>query len=316
MRTVYCSGMADPPVLTDEDLRSVSEEAERTPTRAWSSILLILLGMIGWIGSFWLGSGGWIFLLPAIPLLALSLTILSITVHECAHGTLLGARTADSIVGSIAGLFCWTPFFSYRRGHDAHHAWIGTDRDPTPSPRGPVAPNRGLDLLRQVGVFPVFYWSGVYWPYLIYDLRHGRPVFLLANLAAIGGLHGVLAFWMGWERYAVFAILGFLGWGILYENLFTLAQHVGLAPVPAGRSRYSPREQANFSRSVPLSAAGIFFHFNLHKEHHLFPGMNFQRLPRIRELLRARRPDLYAFTDEESGWRRRGRPVHEILSPR
>lgn len=298
------------PVLTPEEVRSVADEARREPVRAWKTAGLCGLALAAFAGSLVLAAQGWAWLVPAAPLLALSLTVLSVVVHDCAHGTLTGSRRADTVLGTIAGLLTWTPFLSYRRGHEAHHAWAGTDRDPTPNRT--VAPNRALDLLLRAHV-PVFYWTGVYGPYLVFDLRHRRIVSWAIQALAIVAVHAGFGAWLGWI-YPALAAAGYVGWGVLYENLFTLVQHAGLAPVDK-RERYAPREQVHFSRTVPLPLAGFFLHFNLHKEHHLFPDLNFQLLPRAGELLRARRPDVYAFTDETPGWRRRRLRAHEVLMP-
>jgi len=311
-----------PVAPTPEELREIVANLP-TPRKALS-IAVGSTALVGTLASYATVRLGFSPILAA-PLLALSLTVLSIVLHDCAHGTLFPSRTANALVGTLAGLLTWTPFLGYRRGHDAHHAWVGgaTDRDPTASPLREVRPNRILDFLLAVRVVPVFYWAGVYIPYLLYDFRPtsgGRRAAHLAQttltLLAIIAVHGGLALWLGWSRYGVLAALGFLGWGILYEQMFTLNQHVGLLPTPADRERYSTAEQVNFSRSVRLPLSGLFLHFNLHKEHHLFPALNFQLLPKVHAALQLRRPDLVAYTEERIGaLRQRRNRAHLLLTP-
>lgn len=256
--------------------------------------------------------------------LSVSMLMLSLVVHECAHRTLFQRRWPNDLFGIVAGILTATPFFSYRRGHKAHHRYLGSSagKDPTASPQREFKENRLLDALLSTGLLPVFYWGGVYGPYAFYELfptaGDRRPLRLLlwtANVALIVAVHIGVAWLFGWIYLAAFAV-GFIGSGMLYENLFTLNQHIGLLAVPEGKERYSFREQLNFSRSVHLPLAALIFYFNLHKEHHLAPGLNWRYLPVLHRLLRSRHPEIYEFTDEELAIARRRRMrAHELLTP-
>jgi omega-6 fatty acid desaturase (delta-12 desaturase) len=255
-----------------------------------------------------------------IPLAAVALTTLSVAVHEAAHGSLFRRHWANTAVGFVAGVVTFTPFGSYRRGHRAHHRWTGssTGKDPTAAPLEPVRATRFLDFALALRV-PVLFWGGVYLPYLVYDLqptdsprRTAHVIGYVANLGVIVAAHVLLASIVGWVPYALVAVGGFVGWSVLYEELFTRHQHVGLLPLPRGQSRYRTTEQAQFSRSVRIPAPWLFFYFNLHKEHHLFPGLPYRYLPRVRDLLRRARPDVAGFTSAD---RRRPARAHELLTP-
>lgn len=302
------------PRLTRADLRHAVAWAMAQPVPGPArAAATVALAVGGWLASLALAAAGPWWLLLAGPLLAVSLTMLAVVVHECAHRSLFGAKV-DTALGLFAGLLAFQPFLSFRRGHGAHHTWVGgaPGRDPTPSPRGPAAPNRLLDLALRLRV-PVFYWGGVYLPYLFYDLRPtagprraAHVARHLLDLALIAALHVALARGLGTPTWLVWAGVGFVGAGILYEDLFTLSQHVGLAP-DAARDRHSTLAQVGFARSARIPLPALFFHFNLHKEHHLLPRLNYQRLPHLHAALKARRPDLYAFTDDAPGWVRRRR---------
>jgi fatty acid desaturase len=88
---------------------------------------------------------------------------------------------------------------------------------------------------------------------------------------------------------------------------------VGLLPLPADQASYTPAQQLNQTRSVRSRLGALILHFDLHKEHHLFPSLHYRYLPVVQRLLRQRRPDLYAYTRETAapGTRR----AHELLSP-
>jgi fatty acid desaturase len=308
-------------ILTPDEVKAVLRAARNGKPPAPHPLVVILPALVVTLMGFVLVGVYLPLAVVTVPALALSLTVLSVAVHEAAHGTLFQSRRANTAVGFSLGALVWIPFFSYRRGHQAHHRWAGspTGRDPTAAPLGPVAPNRMLDVVLRLRI-PVLFWAGVYVPYLLYDLRKRdgwRPNQLLGyagNVLVVLTIHGTVAWMIGVLPYLVAATGGFIGWGIVYEELFTRHQHIGLLPEPAGKQRYSPTEQVQFSRSIHLPLAGLVFYFNLHKEHHLFPGLSFRYLPRVRDALRRIRPDVYDFTMQTR--RRPPARAHEFLTPR
>jgi fatty acid desaturase len=241
----------------------------------------------------------------------------SIALHECAHGSLFGSRSANAALGAALGVWLLSPFGGYRRGHRAHHKWAGTPKDPTRAPQDEIPERRWLTWLLRLRIVPVFYWAGVYLPYLTYDVRsRDHLVSWTLSVLATLTLHGALTWWLG-PLYLVTCLLAFWGHGVLYDHLFSTNQHLGLQAIPVDKERYSTREQVNFSRTTSMPGAAWLFHFNLHKEHHLAPGEPFYVLPALHEELSRLRPDLYAFTDDSLRWHvRHQHTSHELLSPR
>jgi fatty acid desaturase len=310
----------DCPKLTPDDVKAILRSALNGKPNAPHPLAIILPALVVTLMGYALVGVYLPLALIFVPLLALSLTILSVAVHEAAHGTLFKTRRANLAVGLVLAALVWTPFFSYRRGHKAHHRWVGTftRKDPTAAPQAPVVPNRILSFALRLHI-PVLFWAGVYAPYLLYDIRptdgrrHDQLYGYAANVLVILTLHGTVAWVIGALPYLVAGAGGFIGWGIVYESLFTRHQHLGLLPLPAGREHYSPTDQVQFSRSVHVPLSGLLFNFNLHKEHHLFPGLSFRYLPRVRDALQSRRPDVYGFTRKT---RRTTARAHELLTPR
>ncbi len=66
----------------------------------------------------------WLTLALAIPAAGL-LVRLFIIFHDCAHGSFFKSRTANTIVGVIAGALTFTPFHRWRAQHVGHHASSG-----------------------------------------------------------------------------------------------------------------------------------------------------------------------------------------------
>lgn len=66
----------------------------------------------------------WITLLLAIPAAGL-LVRTFIIMHDCAHGSFLPSKRANSIIGWITGVLTMTPFGQWRHDHSLHHASAG-----------------------------------------------------------------------------------------------------------------------------------------------------------------------------------------------
>jgi fatty acid desaturase len=228
---------------------------------------------------------------------------------------LLPRTRINTAAGWIIGLWGLTPYFSFRRGHVAHHRHAGTDHDPTAAPRGGRRGQRLVEFLIRLRLVPILYLGGVFWPYFTFDLRTSerssrsfkRVAGYCFNLAAIAGLHIALALLLGAARYGVLLAGGFWISALLYEYLFTQNQHIGLLPdgPPDGISH--SRDQHTFSRSIRLKCDGLFLYFNLHKEHHLCPQVPYRSLPKVHDWLRQHRPDILEYTSSELGPLRRRR---------
>jgi acyl-lipid omega-6 desaturase (Delta-12 desaturase) len=48
-----------------------------------------------------------------------------IILHDCGHGSFFKSNRANAIVGSICGLFTFTPYYHWRHFHAIHHATVG-----------------------------------------------------------------------------------------------------------------------------------------------------------------------------------------------
>jgi omega-6 fatty acid desaturase (delta-12 desaturase) len=45
--------------------------------------------------------------------------------HDCGHGSFLKSRTANDVLGTIAGVLCFTPYYRWRWEHAVHHSSSG-----------------------------------------------------------------------------------------------------------------------------------------------------------------------------------------------
>jgi len=310
------------PVLTHDEYRAMLHEAELAgPVRGFGGWIAGLLAV-----SF--ASGGYVLLtvnsgitlVLSACLLASAMLLFQIVLHECAHGVMFRQAPFNTIFGWLIGLVVLTPFFSYRRGHTAHHHYAGTDQDPTAVPCEPSRHRRFIELIVKLRLIPVLFLFGVYFPYLLYDLvpksvqSKRRLLQYGSNLLAIVFLHGSLAKVFGPALYLGVLALAFWLSALFYEYLFTQHQHVGLIPVPRNSKRYRPREQQIFSRSIQIPFDSLLMFFNLHKEHHLFPHLPCGYLPRLHHWLQKNRPDVLQFTSDHLGIMKRRRDL-KLYSP-
>jgi omega-6 fatty acid desaturase (delta-12 desaturase) len=73
---------------------------------------------------FSLRIGYWLTLLLSIPTAGFMIRGF-ILFHDCCHGSFFKSRNANEILGSILGVFVWTPFYQWRHDHAIHHASAG-----------------------------------------------------------------------------------------------------------------------------------------------------------------------------------------------
>ncbi len=68
--------------------------------------------------SFWLA-------LPLALLAGAFMVRVFIIFHDCGHGSFFKSRVANDILGSIAGVLCFTAYYHWRWEHSVHHAHSG-----------------------------------------------------------------------------------------------------------------------------------------------------------------------------------------------
>lgn len=301
-----CPVLNEYPGLTRSEYREMLRVAKQSGPGPWPwHLIALFVACLLLLGSYQLLTfeSHWSSLFSVV-LLAIGMLLLQILLHEAAHDSFVRRHWGNVLIGWLAGLWVLTPFASYHRGHAAHHRFAGTPRDPTAAPDAPKWHQGLVNGLVKLRVVPVLYLGGVYVPYLIYDLRSSsgtRRLMWFVNLLAIAMLHAMLAWVFGPLRYGLVLVMAFWGAAVLYEYLFTQHQHVGLLPIPQHKQRYLLREQQLFSRSVRVPCAGLLMFFNLHKEHHLFPGLPCRYLPCVHDWLQQNRPDLLDFTSDHLG---------------
>jgi fatty acid desaturase len=205
-------------------------------------------------------------------------------VHDCSHFSVFRKPWLDRTLGFFCGLPVFFPSANYRATHLLHHKYLNTDKDPDalaanfPNPRLRAAVFYGW-LLFGVPFYSItLILAGPFRARRMSDkiLCAAEPFLMLASYVAlfVAAQHwhfgNILA--NGWA------------WGLpvalLIGNFRGLAEHAQLA-------HGDPPDPLRIARTVETSPVISFFlnNLNYHLEHHLYPGVPWNNLPKVHALL-------------------------------
>lgn len=209
---------------------------------------------------------------------------LGVFMHEGAHAALFRKKPLDRAIGFVCGLPLFFSCSNYRATHVLHHRYENSARDP--------------DNLQ--ANFPIKFVRGfVYWAWYIF----GMPLYIilttvtgpfrargwrektacLVETALIIGFHTLLfkaASRLGWWDVLLNGWILAMPFAVLIANVRGLAEHTMLwhavppDPLIATRTTLSNRVVSFF-----------FNNQNYHLEHHLFPGLPWNNLPKANRVL-------------------------------
>lgn len=192
-------------------------------------------------------------------------------IHECAHHLVFKKRALNFLSGILADLPNVLPSsVSFRRYHLKHHAFQGHyDRDADLASKwearfiGNTFIGKSLWLL----LFPVFQTLR---PPRLESIKFGSG-WTYVNMVAVFSCDILLVYFFGWKALAYL--------------LFSFWFSIGLHPLGARwiQEHYltSP-PQETYSYYGPLNT--LAFNVGFHNEHHDFPAVPWNRLPKIREI--------------------------------
>lgn len=96
-----------------------------TQRSIWQLVVTSVLYVVLWVLMvFSLKYTYWITLLLAIPAGGMVVRLF-IIFHDCGHGSFFKSSKVNHLVGSIIGVFVFTPYFYWRQSHSIHHATAG-----------------------------------------------------------------------------------------------------------------------------------------------------------------------------------------------
>jgi len=193
--------------------------------------------------------------------MTLMFTGLFITVHDSMHGAILpGNQKVNQTIGAVSIFFY--ALFSYRKlkeKHMEHHRYPGTSKDPD------YHDGKHRGLIRWYLRFMGLYIS----PYQVIGMA---VVFNL--LVFLAGLK--------WSNLILFWIIPSLGSTL---QLFYFGTYLPHLEPDGGYTNEHHARSSNFPYVISLLTC---YHFGYHLEHHMYPYVQWWRLPRVRKRILTR----------------------------
>ena len=91
----------------------------------WQLINTFVPYALLWYLMYWSLSVSWWLTIPLAALAAAFLVRIFIIFHDCGHGSYFKSRRANDVVGFIAGVLTFTPYYHWRWEHAVHHGTSG-----------------------------------------------------------------------------------------------------------------------------------------------------------------------------------------------
>jgi fatty acid desaturase len=235
----------------------------------------------------WAAEPFWYLLVPAMAIHGVTIVTLFAPMHECVHRTAFASRTANAIVGWIAGVLSFYNSTYYWHFHSWHHRYT---QDPQRDPELmlPKATNRH-EYLREISGFSFWLRRAIDYPVLALGRARALPfvpesarrgialsmsgqllIYLAGAVSIALGFRGVLFFWF---------LPAFLAQPFLRGLL--IAEHTGCS-----QERNGLTNTRTTLTGFPIRL--LMWNMPYHAEHHLFPAIPFHRLPELHREVRDR----------------------------
>ena len=250
------------------------------------SSAVIILGLVGAQIGLALAlarSPWWLILAVAYSAGAIISHGLYVMIHECAHGLVFARRPLNTAAGIFANLPSLLPMSaSFRNYHLQHHAFQGSyelDADIASEWEARFVGHSSLRKALWLVLFPVFQ--------VVRTFRLTRiPIFDASVVANIG-------FQLAFDG----AVLYLLGGKAFVYLLVSMLASVGFHPLGA---RWIQKHYVTQGTQETYSYYGagnrVAFNVGYHNEHHDFPSVPWNRLPRVRAIARPWYDGLASYT--------------------
>lgn len=100
----------------------------QTPSAAraiWQIVDTLVPYFLLWALMYWAVTISWWLAIPLAMLAGMLLVRVFIIFHDCGHGSFFKSKLANDIIGFLAGLLTFTPYYHWRWEHSLHHASSG-----------------------------------------------------------------------------------------------------------------------------------------------------------------------------------------------
>src|SRR5688572_14898835 len=113
------------PAIADWKSIVAKFQVPSVPKAAWQMVNTFGSYILLWVLMYWSVSISWWLTVPLAIVAGLFVIRIFIIFHDCGHGSFFKSRLANDIVGFIAGVVTFTPYFQWRWEHGLHHGTSG-----------------------------------------------------------------------------------------------------------------------------------------------------------------------------------------------
>lgn len=264
----------------DPEVRRAIADLHRIDRR-WNGLALVYAAVWGACAWVLAGEPTWPVRLGAMAIIGVVLNVLTVLVHESAHGNLFRHPRLDRVCGFLLGAPALLSATAYKTLHGHHHRYLRTEKDPdefTRLSRRPAVLSTAFYAWALVGT--VVYLFHVPLTALLRGNRRQRRAVAAEYLfmAALYGAVLLAAREFGRLPLVIEAWVAPMAVTVLINNVRGWAEH-------ALTRKGHPLTQ---TRTVTSNRVVSFLmcNVNYHLEHHLYPGVPWYHLPKVHALLR------------------------------
>lgn len=107
--------------------RQIIEKYREPSTRKalWQIANTFVPYVLLWVAMYWTADNLLWLTIPLAVLAGLFLVRIFIIFHDCGHGSFFRSQAANTVVGIIAGILTFTPYYQWRWEHAIHHSTAG-----------------------------------------------------------------------------------------------------------------------------------------------------------------------------------------------
>jgi fatty acid desaturase len=235
----------------------------------------------------WLCFPYWYLLIPAMTLHGVTIVTMFAPMHECVHRTAFASRTANDVVGWIAGVLSFYNATFYRYFHAWHHRYT---QDPARDPEliYPKAASR-RQYLKEITGFNFWVRRAIDYPALALGRARGLPFVpeSMRRSIALSMSAQLLIYAAGFVSIVLGSDAVFYYWylpALLAQPLLRallIVEHTGCS-----LDRNGLTNTRTTLTGLPIRL--LMWNMPYHAEHHLCPAVPFHQLPRLHREIRDR----------------------------
>lgn len=227
----------------------------------------------------------WMVLITAYFIGAFASHAMFVLIHEATHNLIFKNRTMNKIAGMMSDLVNFVPSsISFSKYHQKHHSFQGDyylDADLASKWEAKLIGSSVIGKVFWEMMFPVFQ---ALRPPRLKEIQFADP-WTFVNWIAVFGFDFLIIYFFGWTAFLYFVLSFFLSIGFHPLGARWIQEHFLTAP---------PQETYSYYGPINVVALNVGYH----NEHHDFPSIPWNNLPKVR----AAAPEFYDTLVYHTSW--------------